>query len=261
MIWPVLVSLFAVAADKPAPTPNSIAPSGKWIVDYRPNMCLASRRFGNDPDSVTLGIEPAVVMGDGDGTLLMMSANKYGSSVKRGSATISALPAGVDKRVLFVSWPVSPGVRGWEIGGESGSLKTLEDATGLTITMGRDTFALQTGKIKPVLDALSKCSDGLMRSWGIDPSARANPNSNPGSWFTDNDYPSSARSRGAQGRVTVVMTIAEDGRASACRVVISTGNPDLDKATCDLATRRGRFEKSTGKNDRYSVLSIRWTMM
>lgn len=67
------------------------------------------------------------------------------------------------------------------------------------------------------------------------------PKSNPGSWFSDDDYPPAARRAEAQGRVSVSLTVGASGRVTDCRVTASSGNSDLDDATCRLARSRGRF--------------------
>lgn len=63
-----------------------------------------------------------------------------------------------------------------------------------------------------------------------------------GSWFPQDSYPAAARRAEAEGRVGVSVDVGATGRVVACRVVASSGNEDLDQATCRLATRNGRFE-------------------
>ncbi|MFC3673662.1 energy transducer TonB [Novosphingobium pokkalii] len=55
------------------------------------------------------------------------------------------------------------------------------------------------------------------------------------------DYPLAAREAHAQGTTSVTLTITPQGRASACRVTHSSGNPALDTTTCTLALQRFRF--------------------
>ncbi|UIJ47089.1 energy transducer TonB [Sphingomonas cannabina] len=72
--------------------------------------------------------------------------------------------------------------------------------------------------------------------------AKATPRGNPGSWFSNDDYPAGARRAGAEGRVTVSLTIGTDGKVTDCRVTSSSGNSELDATTCSLAKRRGRYK-------------------
>jgi protein TonB len=65
------------------------------------------------------------------------------------------------------------------------------------------------------------------------------------SWFPVDSYPAAAKRAGAQGQVRWELDVDEDGRVTGCRIVASTGNADLDAATCRLAQRNGRFERAT----------------
>ena len=91
------------------------------------------------------------------------------------------------------------------------------------------------------------------------------PRGNPGSWFSDDDYPAAAKRAGAQGRVSVLLNIDTSGRVVDCRVTASSGNSDLDSQTCNLAKRRGRFtvQKDVDGNAQaytYSLPGIRWVL-
>ena len=57
----------------------------------------------------------------------------------------------------------------------------------------------------------------------------------------DSDYPESARRAGRGGDVTTRYLIDTHGRIERCTVVSSSGNPDLDAATCRLAIERFRY--------------------
>lgn len=59
--------------------------------------------------------------------------------------------------------------------------------------------------------------------------------------IADRDYPRRARRRRAEGSVKARFTIGTDGRARDCTVVGSSGDSDLDSATCRLIERRFRY--------------------
>ncbi|MGY4398892.1 protein TonB [Sphingomonas sp. UYAg733] len=67
------------------------------------------------------------------------------------------------------------------------------------------------------------------------------PRGNQANWFPQDSYPAAARRAEAEGRVSVKVTVNASGRVANCSVVSSSGNSDLDEATCRLATRNGRF--------------------
>lgn len=91
------------------------------------------------------------------------------------------------------------------------------------------------------------------------------PRGNPGNWFTDDDYPADAKRAGAQGSVSLLLSVDTSGKVVGCRVTASSGNSSLDDATCRLAERRGRFtiQKDAEGNAQpytYSVPGIRWSL-
>jgi periplasmic protein TonB len=59
-----------------------------------------------------------------------------------------------------------------------------------------------------------------------------------GQFSSTRDYPPAARRAGAEGAVTVTYTVGTNGRATGCRVTRSSGNADLDSATCRLIEQR-----------------------
>lgn len=64
---------------------------------------------------------------------------------------------------------------------------------------------------------------------------------NPAEWFSDDFYPPSAKQKGLEGRVSVVLRVDADGTVSDCTVVMSSGVAVLDQATCSSAIQNGRF--------------------
>jgi periplasmic protein TonB len=57
----------------------------------------------------------------------------------------------------------------------------------------------------------------------------------------DSDYPPRAAEAGISGTVSVIYRVGVDGRASDCSVTASSGNVELDEATCRVIERRFRF--------------------
>lgn len=76
------------------------------------------------------------------------------------------------------------------------------------------------------------------------------PRSKPQTWFSDDDYPSSAARDNAQGVTGFRLDIGADGRVTGCTVTASSGSAILDDTTCRLAPRRARFNpaKDTAGN-------------
>lgn len=97
----------------------------------------------------------------------------------------------------------------------------------------------------------------------LDPVA-ARPSNNPGGWVTQNDYRSSWVSRGYTGEVGFRLSVGASGRVESCSVTRSSGVSALDQATCQLVTRRARFDPAKNGQGRavpgsYSN-AVRWQL-
>ena len=88
------------------------------------------------------------------------------------------------------------------------------------------------------------------------------PRNDPGGWVCEADYSSQAIRLGREGIARFSLTIGADGRVSDCQITVSSGHPELDRATCDLVSKRARFEPA--RNDKGDKVSgtysnaVRW---
>lgn len=71
---------------------------------------------------------------------------------------------------------------------------------------------------------------------------RARARNDPLTWASTSDYPARDLAEGNAGTVRYEVTVNAEGRANGCRVVGSSGHPGLDTTTCNLVTRRARFD-------------------
>ena len=76
------------------------------------------------------------------------------------------------------------------------------------------------------------------------PTTAAKPR-NLATLITADDYPSTAQRAGAAGRTGVALTITAHGLVSDCSIMGSSGNADLDNATCRIMRARARFTPAT----------------
>lgn len=83
------------------------------------------------------------------------------------------------------------------------------------------------------------------------------PRGNPGTWVTNDDYPSAALNSEEQGRTRFTLTVAADGRPSACAITGSSGSATLDQAACRLLMKRARF--TPGKDADGQATGGTWT--
>lgn len=75
----------------------------------------------------------------------------------------------------------------------------------------------------------------------FDPVA-ARPRNSPAAWVTTADYRPSWINREMIGVARFRLHIGAGGRIENCTITRSSGHPELDRATCDLVSRRARFE-------------------
>ncbi|MEA3002985.1 MAG: periplasmic protein TonB [Sphingomonadales bacterium] len=66
----------------------------------------------------------------------------------------------------------------------------------------------------------------------------------------DSDYPPGARQAGIGGTVAVRYAVEIDGHATACAVIESSGNAELDQTTCRLIEKRFRYRPATDSRGR-----------
>lgn len=97
----------------------------------------------------------------------------------------------------------------------------------------------------------------------VDPIA-ASPRGNPGGWVMDTDYRPSWINRGFEGIAQFSLSIDASGRVSDCTITGSTGHAQLDRATCELVSKRARFNPARDANGekvagRYTN-AVRWTI-
>lgn len=98
----------------------------------------------------------------------------------------------------------------------------------------------------------------------LKPSQVVSPRGNPGNWVITDDYPTRALRESREGTTGFEVTVGVDGRVTACEIIESSGSPDLDAATCDLVTRRARFNPATDRRANPIVGSysnrVRWVI-
>ncbi|WP_245892858.1 TonB family protein [Novosphingobium guangzhouense] len=72
------------------------------------------------------------------------------------------------------------------------------------------------------------------------------------------DYPRAGRDLRVGASVTIDLTVGRDGRVTSCRVIQPSPDPQADRITCDLATRRFRFRPATDSGGNQVEALYRW---
>ena len=72
----------------------------------------------------------------------------------------------------------------------------------------------------------------------------------PQPWFEFKDYPMKAFEQNAEGVTRFELLIAPNGAVADCKVTSSSGNAELDKTSCFLASKRAKFRPARGLDGR-----------
>jgi TonB family protein len=65
-------------------------------------------------------------------------------------------------------------------------------------------------------------------------------------WITPDDYPEAVARRNQSGRVGYEAQVNTSGVVEDCRVLSTSGSPELDQRTCEIVRSRGLFLPSVG---------------
>ena len=88
----------------------------------------------------------------------------------------------------------------------------------------------------------------------------ARPRNAPSSWLSTDDYPRGPLVDEVEGVAAYRLIVGTTGRVSACEITRSTGNAQLDAATCKFIERRARFEPATDETGAKVVGSFTGTV-
>jgi protein TonB len=88
----------------------------------------------------------------------------------------------------------------------------------------------------------------------------ARPRNAPSSWLSTDDYPRGPLVDEIEGVAAYRLIVGTNGKVSACEVTRSTGNGQLDAATCKFIERRARFEPATDESGAKVVGSFTGTV-
>ena len=232
----------AVAAAAAVPGKATLrAPTGKWVIDYAEHQCTATRAFGTAAEPLHLLIKPSPG-GEVTQIALIEKGSNFQGVQQNASLTTSdartlevmQLSYGVgDKRFRLINLNVA---------------QTAAVAASTSLRWnGGDPDALDVGSMTDVMKILEDCRRDLRQYWSIGLEHENGRISGPKaensltSFFSSDDYPSQAVSRGQQGTAGIILLIDEQGRIRDCMVEQTSGIATLDIMACLVIRKRGKF--------------------
>jgi Gram-negative bacterial TonB protein C-terminal len=256
-----------VAAEKP---PLPLQQSSAWNVDYADDRCRLMRKFGTGKDEAYAIFDR---YGPTDRFRMTLAGRPFKTIVENGEATVRFGPTEAEQKLKFYrgtlgDMPALVFRSQIRVAPPSVAEQTVIDnaKNGVWIELApvgpereraikslsvgkplRQTVVLETGPLQKPFEALAKCVDDLMTTWGIDVerhktlSQSVRPLTSPGEWIVSRDYPLKMLSAGQPAIVEFRLSVGADGKPASCHIQSTTRPKDFDAAVCESLMRRARF--------------------
>lgn len=254
MHYRVASLVFMAASVLAAPAQGKgLTPIENWVVDYREDQCLATRRYGDQVKPITLAVRPAP-----NGATYELLLSKPGSTSTSATEAKGAVDFG---RGPIKAWLLSYGTKGgqskiyqFRISAE----EMAQAAAATTVALKPEgeapvTFSLST--MKALLETLQACTVDLQKYWNADGEklgSIATPSKGDvRKVFTANDYPSEAIHRNQGGSSQFRLLIDEKGSVAGCHVEKASGIPVLDAMGCQVIKQRAKFTPARDRSGKF----------
>lgn len=241
-----------------------------WNVDYADDRCRLMRKFGSGKDEAFAIFDR---YGPTDRFRMTLAGKPFKTFVENGEATVQFGPAEGEQQLKFYrgtlgEMPALVFRHQIRVAPPSATEQTAIDnaKNGVWVELApvgpervraiknlsvgkplRQTVVLETGPMQKPFEALAKCVDDLMITWGIDVerhktlSQSVRPLTSPGEWIVSKDYPMKMLSAGQPAIVEFRLSVDAEGKPASCHIQSTTRPKDFDKAVCDSLMRRARF--------------------
>lgn len=268
-----VIALFLIIVGSSAQAtqpPLQLKQTSPWNVDYADDRCRLMRQFGEGEEKVFAIFDR---YGPGERFRMTIAGKPTTTSVQNGEATIQFGPTESEQQLAFYKGdlgeypalvfhsqarvaPPSPAEQAlidkreddqWI---EIAPVAPAREAAIKNLAIGkplRRKVILETGPMRKPLEALGKCVDNLMASWGVDVerhkalSRVVTPLTSPIKWVVSGDYPVKMLSAGQPAIVEFRMSVGADGNPVSCHIQSTTRPKEFDKAVCGSLMKRARF--------------------
>lgn len=265
---PVLL-LAAQASAEPTIAPV-LSPQGPWKLDYADEECRLARTFGTGEETLTIQMTRASGVQEFGMVIAGASIPKLPQMTQ---VTLRLLEQGREEKFNALSAQVPDrSERFVRLYGEgSNIIAEFSDNQVVGISLGSQySVSIKLPGARQAVAALDSCLADLLKSWGVDvdkiKAAKVPPRplGNPAYWATTNDYPVQALRAGKGGNVVFLLDVNSSGRPTRCSIARSSGVPQLDEMTCQLAIRRARFDAAQNAEGQpiagFYVSRVRWSI-
>lgn len=258
----VVSASFALAFTDPASGAATL-PTGKWVVDYKEQACVATREYGNAAKPLYLGLKPSPM---GGVMQLSIIRNLKGDSAAVEETGSVSFDHGKKTPVSMLSFGSSNGVYSTRINLPVEKVVVMRTAGSLRIHGPSIDETLVLQQLPQLMQQIDACVTDLQDAWNMLPNGSAKVKTRAKGTMLDlfkmSDYPETSLSKAEQGSVKVVFLINELGKVADCVVTETSGVAALDLQTCAVISHRATFKPAVGLDgmptrDSYSQ-SIHW---
>lgn len=280
--------VFAVTAAGLLPGPafaetKVVTATSPWKMDYTGTACHLQRGFGTTQDPVLVQFEQ---LAPGDYFNFTVAAGAFSRIAPTSKVALSTGPdhkvigdrfrlgdmAAGDQKLttLFFSGTT---LNGFTKDGKRPDKVTPERAsqvTSLFISWGDKDLQIGMGPLAKAFAAMDTCTEGLVKSWGLDPeqqkalSRRPKALTEPHTWLPAGTFPADLASEGRQALVDVRLLIDATGAVTDCQVVNGYSEPRFAKVTCSRIQERAKFEPALDASGlavpSYAVHRVNWVI-
>jgi TonB family protein len=244
-----------------------LTPTGKWVVDYRDDQCLASRTFGTTDHPISLGVRPAI---NGETYLLIVARKHAGpqpSAERKGAVDFGNGPI---KSWLLEYQSKPAGMDLFQFRISAREMDQAKTALHLKLSPGNSPdIDVTLGMMPSLIKVLEDCTDNLRSYWNVN-GEKEGKISTPAKGdvrkvFNSDDYPQEAMDRDQRGSSQLILLIDEGGKVAGCDVLSPSGIPALDIMGCQVIRERAKFSPALdggGKPVRSTVVTppIVWSI-
>lgn len=251
--------LFPGAADAVMPEPVLLERQGKWIAQYEDNACNLIATFGTGTDAVVMRLSR---YSSGQAMMLSLYGKRFGfgywrSKVRLGFGFTPDLPAFDTVNAMSGDMPMIM-IMGFDLLDRRRThdrsefppptAEQVAAIKGLTFSFERrQPVRLVFDGFSAPMKALDKCTETMVKSWGLDPQEQASlsryptPRGSPGNWLSVNAYPKSMLKEHRSGYVLYRLNVDETGGVTDCQVLQHLKPQEFETATCAMLRKNAQF--------------------
>ena len=256
-----VAALALMSAQKPVPLAT---PTGKWVVDFGRDRCVASHGYQIGNTNYLLAIQ---AMPTTDDRRVFIEVPR---KVEGWHVTPVRLSIGDQKPKLgftFAEPLTRAGYARYQIDLKDEDVELFRKSALLSVETFGVRGQFRVGNLASLEQVLKQCEAGLLESWGFSREAQSALATfpkikNEKGLLKPRDYPAGAIRKDAVGAIDALLNVDQSGRVTSCRLVRASGHELLDSTTCRLLQERALFDPAVDRSGKAMAapyyITVRW---